>query len=96
MWSEGREIVDGKREVKELGRRVYGSEGENEERKVNEGKNKNRGRVVKEGCGEGRGREVKEGRREVGEAREMECGRRELKSSFGTRQTEELERLSGM
>ena len=33
--------------------------------------------------------------REVGEAREMVCGRREVKGSFGTRPSEELERLSG-
>ena len=34
-------------------------------------------------------------RREVGEAREMECGRREMKGSSRSRLSEELERLSG-
>ena len=38
---------------------------------------------------------MQEKRREVGEAREMECGRRETKGSFRTRPSEELERLGG-
>ena len=59
MWSEGSEgIVGGRRKVKELGRRVYGNEGEYEVREVKEGE-KCGGRVVK---GEGGERGEEEGR----------------------------------